>query len=63
MGEVSELIQRADAYAARAGLGTSTVSRKLLGNGVRLDELRRGGSLTVATLERAKQRLSDLEAA
>lgn len=63
MDEITDLIRRADAYASRSGLKPSTVSRKLLGNGIRLNELRNGKSLRVDTLENAKRELARLESA
>jgi hypothetical protein len=63
MSEIEQFIARADAYCRRSGLSRSTVSRKLLGNGIRLDELHAGKSLRVDTLEKAKQLLDGLEAA
>lgn len=61
MTDVDTLVARARAYAEKSGLALSTVSRRLLGNGVRLDELESGGSLRVDTLERARSLLDELE--
>ncbi len=63
MSHVTDFGSRAKAYADRSGLAVSTVSRKLLGNGVRLDELEAGKSLRVDILERALGRLEDMERA
>lgn len=63
MDEVEALIRRAHAYAARTGTKPSTISRKLLGNGVRLSELEAGKSLRVDTLQRAQATMTQLEAA
>lgn len=63
MTEVEQFIARARAYCASRNVSRSTLSRKLLGNGVRLNELEAGASLRVDTFERAKQRLSELEQA
>jgi hypothetical protein len=63
MSEVAALITRAQAYAKRSGLKESTVSRKLLGNGKRLAELRAGKSLRVDTLVRASALLDELDVA
>jgi hypothetical protein len=63
MTEVEQFIVRTLAYCARAEVSPSTVSRKLLGNGKRLDELRSGKSLRVDTFQRAKDRLAQLEQA
>lgn len=61
MTEIDAFVSRAHAYAERAGLEPSTVSRKLLGNGVRLAELKQGKSLRLDTFERAKAMLDALE--
>lgn len=63
MSDIPALIARAHAYARRAQLSTSTVSRKLLGNGKRLAELEAGKNLRVDTLENANKLLDELEAA
>lgn len=61
---MDKFIARAFAYCDRARVSPSTVSRKLLGNGKRLSELRDGrGSLRVDTFERAQERLAELEQA
>lgn len=61
MSEVEQFVARAVAFCDRAKLTESTVSRKLLGNGLRLGELQRGKSLRVDTLAKAQQILTDLE--
>lgn len=63
MDDTQKLIARVDALAHRTGASTSTLSRKLFGNGKRLDEIKSGGSLTMATYHRALATLRDLEAA
>jgi hypothetical protein len=64
MTDVEQFIARALAYCAKAQVSPSTVSRKLLGNGKRLSELKAGqGSLRVDTFQRAKERLDQLERA
>ncbi|WP_395393110.1 hypothetical protein WBP07_18090 [Novosphingobium sp. BL-8A] len=61
MDDTQKLIARVDALAHRTGASTSTLSRKLFGNGKRLDEIRAGGSLTMTTYHRAVSTLRDLE--
>ena len=63
MDEIKEFAARAFAYCDRAGVSPSTVSRKLLGNGLRLAELRDGKSVRVDTLARAKDLLAQMEKA
>lgn len=61
MSDVATLLTRAQAFVQHSGLKESTVSRKLLGNGKRIAELRAGKSLRVDTLERANLLLERLE--
>lgn len=63
MDDTQKLIARVDALARRTGTSTSTLSRKLFGNGKRLDEIKAGGSLTMTTYQRAISTLRDLETA
>lgn len=62
MADTQKLLARVDALASRTGASRSTLSRKLFGNGNRIEEIRAGGSLTLATYERAIRRLAELEA-
>jgi sulfate adenylyltransferase subunit 2 len=61
MSQITDLIARAERYAARENLSLSTVSRKLLNDGKGLARLKAGGQLTLRTLETAFERLSALE--
>lgn len=61
MDDIQKLIARVDALAQRTGASASTLSRKLFGNGKRLDEIRSGGSLTMTTYHRAVSTLRELE--
>jgi sulfate adenylyltransferase subunit 2 len=63
MDDTQKLIARIDALATKTGASQSTLSRKLFGNGKRLDEIKAGGSLTLATYQRALATLSELERA
>lgn len=63
MEEIQNLVRRAYAYADRAQVSRSTLSRKLLGNGIRLAELESGKSLRVDTLLKANQMLDEMERA
>lgn len=62
MDETQKLIARIDALADRTGVQRSTLSRKLFGNGKRIDEIEAGGSLTLTTYRRALDMLDQLEA-
>lgn len=61
MDDTQKLIARVDALAQRTGASASTLSRKLFGNGKRLDEIKAGGSLTMTTYHRAVATLRELE--
>ncbi len=62
MTDVAQFIARAHSYCEREAVSPSTLSRKLLGNGLRLGELVAGKSLRVDTLTRASEKLAELEA-
>ncbi|MGF1549794.1 MAG: NAD(+) synthase [Sphingomonadaceae bacterium] len=62
MADLDSLLARIEAYVARSGAARSTVSRKLFGNGKRLDEIAAGGSLTARKLAEAGEKLAALEA-
>ena len=61
MSDVQAFITRADAYCRSRGVASSTLSRKLLGNGKRLDELKSGKSLRMDTFARATELLDEME--
>lgn len=61
MADIQTLVTRIDALAERTGASPSTLSRKLFGNGNRIDEIKRGGSITLATYARAVEVLEQLE--
>jgi len=63
LNQLEQLIERAERYAATAGLSVSTVSRKLLNDGKGLARLKAGGQVTVKTLGEAERRLAQLERA
>ena len=58
-----ELIERIRALATRLGLSTSTLSAKILGNGMRFSQIEAGGTLTMATYAKAQAHLDELEKA
>ena len=62
MSDINTLLHRAHAYAKARGLKPSTVSRILFGNGERMGEIEKGGSLRMDTFHRATQKLDELEA-
>ena len=61
MSDILTLLDRIEAYIARTGAARSTVSRKLLGNGNRLEEIVAGGSLTSRKMAQAARVLDALE--
>lgn len=61
MDDIEHFVARSMAYCKRAKVKPSTLSRKLLGNGKRLAELRAGKSLRVDTFQKAKAELERLE--
>ncbi|MEL6569368.1 MAG: hypothetical protein AAFQ22_13190 [Pseudomonadota bacterium] len=62
MYELAPLIARIEAYAKAANIAESTASRRVFGDGDRLDGLKTGSSLTLKTAQRAMVRLDELEA-
>lgn len=63
MTETQKLAARIRAMAEKQGVEPSTLSRKLLGSGVRLTEIEAGGSMTMATFARVDADLSAMERA
>ena len=61
MTETQKLALRIRNLAKRQGVGASTLSRKLLGSGVRLSEIEAGGSMTMATYARVEAELATME--
>jgi len=62
MADISDIIRRARAHAVARECSLSTVSRKLFGNGMRLEQIESGQtSIRVDILERASERLAVLE--
>ncbi len=61
MFETQDLIARIEALATKTNRSKSTLSRLLFGNGKRIDEIEAGGSITLATYDRALERLSQIE--
>lgn len=63
MADIQNLLDRVEAHIAKTGAARSTVSRKLFGNGNRLDEIKSGGTLTLRKMVEADAVLSELESA
>lgn len=64
MPDIQQIIARAEAHIAKSGAARSTVSRKLFGNGNRLDEIATGKtSVTIRKLLQADETLTQLERA
>jgi len=61
MSDTQKLVTRVEALATRTGTSPSTLSRKLFGNGKRIDEIKAGGSLTLTTYQRALALLDEME--
>ena len=61
MFETQDLIARIEALATKTNRSKSTLSRLLFGNGKRIDEIEAGGSITLATYDRALERLNQIE--
>jgi len=61
MSDTHLLVKRVEALATRTGTSPSTLSRKLFGNGKRIDEIKAGGSLTLTTYQRALALLDEME--
>ena len=61
MFETQDLIARIEALATKTNRSKSTLSRLLFGNGKRIDEIEAGGSITLATYDRALERLDQIE--
>lgn len=63
MTDLDTLISDAKAYARKSGTSISTVSRKLFGDGTRINKISDGKATAwITTIERAKIRLKKLEA-
>lgn len=62
MDQTQELVARINALAAKMGRAPSTLSTKLLGNGKRLSEIERGGSLTMETYKKVVAKIAEMEA-
>lgn len=61
MADIQNLLERVEAHIERTGAARSTISRKLFGNGNRLDEIKAGGSMTLRKLVEVDAMLSSLE--
>lgn len=63
MTEAQKLAARIRALSGVMGVEPSTLSRKLLGNGKRLDEIEAGGSVTLATFARVTAEIDEMSKA
>ena len=63
MTETQKLTARIRALAERQGVEVTTLSRKLLGSGVRLAEIEAGGTMKLTTYARVKAALDKMERA
>lgn len=61
MEALKTFLERVADFENRAPWAESTLSRKLFDDGKTLGRIRRGGNVTVRTMERARARLDHLE--
>lgn len=61
MSQTKALADRIHALARKLNLEPTTLSRKLLGNGLRLAELESGSTITMDTYARVEREVSELE--
>lgn len=61
MSQTEALIRRIHALAEKTNRKPSTLSRELLGNGMRLSELENGSTITLDTYARVEKQLTDME--
>lgn len=62
MTEVQQIVARIEALSKKTGASEMTLSGKLLGSGIELERLRKGGSMTFKKAARVTERLAELEA-
>ncbi len=60
---IQATLSRCDAYCAATGMSPARLSTIIFGSGVTIRRLKAGASVTVRVLDRAAERLADLEAA
>jgi hypothetical protein len=61
MTQLKQLVTRAEAYAKKAGLAQSTVSRKVFLDSSRLADLKDGSRMFPETMDACARRLAKLE--
>jgi hypothetical protein len=61
MSQAQALVKRIHELAKKMGKEPSTLSRELLGSGVRLSEIENGSTMTLDTYARVEAAVSDLE--
>lgn len=61
MSQTQALADRIYALAEKLGCEPTTLSRKLLGSGVRLAEIRDGSTMTFDTFDRVERELAEME--
>lgn len=61
MSQTKALVDRIHAVAKKLNKEPSTLSRELLGSGVRLGEIENGSSITLDTYARVEKELTELE--
>jgi hypothetical protein len=61
MTDINELLARIDRHIEQTDAARSTVSRKLFGSGIRLDEIAKGGDVSYRVITAASEKLNQLE--
>ena len=61
MTQTQALADRIYALAQRMGCEPTTLSRKLLGSGARLAEIRDGSTMTIDTFDRVQRDVTEME--
>lgn len=61
MTDINNLLARIDKHIEEANAKRSTVSRKLFGSGIRLDQIANGGDVSYRVISAATERLNQLE--
>lgn len=58
---MEQIVSRVMALAEKTARSPATISRKVFGNGTRLDELKAGGGMNLRSLPAVHERLAQLE--
>lgn len=61
MSQTQALAERIYTLAQKLGCEPTTLSRKLLGSGARLAEIRAGSTMTIDTFDRVQREVTEME--